>query len=425
MALFDHGYNWDAWSHKDLHKMIHGESSTWFGGDDGAGVANVSEANARWARFTAIMADAKIQTDAALARAGASWEGGAADSMSAGVTPLSQWTVDANEAGHASSGGVDQFSSSYSSAQRRMPEPVEVDSTANSAFGGIPAGFTHLFGGQTDQDKQEAQAQQAKQEAVRVMSGYQSDTSTAQSGLGQFVPPPSVTVSVPAPSANPGEIKTGDGSIVGPPGTDSHRRGISEPAPHTIRDTAGPTGSSDTPTHGVQQTTSSSATPTIQSPPSTGGNPPGTGSGLPPGTKPSPTFGGPYLPGSLPGGSGPATPGGGRGSATGSGTGRGGQGGGGQGSQSGQGSQAGQGRGTGRGPMAGVGGLGAAEGHTTGRGGAATGRPGSPMGGGMGAGGAKGDGDEDGEHFAADYLHGTHDDFWDDGPVVAPPVIGA
>ncbi|MBC6448069.1 PPE domain-containing protein [Actinokineospora xionganensis] len=429
MAIFDRGYNWDAWSHKDLHKMINGESATWVGGEDGAGVANVGAATDRWNRFTSLMSAARIQTDAALTRAGVAWEGSASESMTAGITPLSQWTVDAGEAGQASGTSVDQFSSSYSSARNRMPEPVEVNSTANSDFGGIPAGFTHLFGGQTDQDKQEAQAQQAKQEAVRVMSGYNSDAVNAQSSVGQFVPPPSVTVAVAPPSTNPGQIDTRESeTVVRPSGTDSRERSNPANIHPSTQDATRPTGSTDASLQGAQQTTSSSATPTVQNPQGTGVNPPATGGGQ--SVAPKPHIG-MYPPGHLgggpgrepttgrPGTGGPATTGGGRGQAGAGGPGRAGGVGGGAG-----GGQGGDGRVGGRGPMAGTGALGAADAHQSARGsGAAGGRPNAPMGGGMGAGG-KGQGEEDGEHFAADYLHGTNDDFWEDGTITAPPVIG-
>lgn len=423
MAIFDRGYNWDAWSHKDLHKMINGQSATWVGGEDGAGVANVGEATARWNRFTALMSAAKIRTDDALTKAGVAWEGSASESMAAGITPLSQWTVDAGEAGQASGTSVDQFSSSYSSARNRMPEPVEVDSTANSDFGGIPAGFTHLFGGQTDQDKQEAQAQQAKQEAVRVMSGYNSDAVNAQSSVGQFVPPPSVTVAVPPPSSNPSQINTSESDlVVRPSGTDSRERSTTGDTRSNTQDVTRPTGS--TGTSGIQQTSTSSAVP-VQNPPATSVNPPGTG-GQPVGPRPhSPLITPPGYFGSgsgrdpvtgRPGGGGPGSPGGGRGQGGGGGAGRAGGLGGGQG---------GDARTGGRGPMAGTGAPGSGDAHQTGRGaGAAGGRPNAAMGGGMGAGGGKGQGEEDGEHFAADYLHGTNDDFWEDGTITAPPVIG-
>lgn len=425
MAIFDRGYNWDAWSHKDLHKMINGESATWVGGEDGAGVANVGAATDRWNRFTALMSGAKIRTDAALTKAGVAWEGSASESMAAGITPLSQWTVDAGEAGQASGTSVDQFSSSYSSARNRMPEPVEVDSTANSDFGGIPGGFTHLFGGQTDQDKQEAQAQQAKQEAVRVMSGYNSDAVNAQSSVGQFVPPPSVTVAVPPPSSNPGQIDTSESDlVVRPSGSDSRDRSNPANIHPSTQDATRPTGSTDASLHGTQQTSTSSATPTVQNPPGTSVNPPGTSGGTklpisgttyPPGYFGTPPGRGPDPVTGRPGGGGPGTPGGGRGQAGGGGAGRAGGLGGGQG---------GDGRVGGRGPMAGTGTPGSADAHQTGRGaGAAGGRPNAPMGGGMGGGG-KGQGEEDGEHFAADYLHGTNDDFWEDGTITAPPVIG-
>lgn len=410
-------YNWDHYEHETLYDQIHGKGGFFL--PDGAGVAGVAGAQDGWGKLAALMARARERTEAALAKAGAVWEGDTADTMRSGVTPLARWADDAHTAATASQTSTDEFVNSYSSAKNRMPEPVPVTSTANSDFAGIPAGFTHLFGGQTDQDKQEAAAQEAKAEAVRVMSGYESDSNGAQSSVGRFVPPPSVTVDVA-----PTQPKGGDVIPVGVsewPGTgkgidDGGRqpgdtRGPGTTPPPDGGSTPPPPGSTHTPPDGT--TSPGAIRPSVTSP--------SAGTTVPPSVplpaNPAVTPGlGPeqYRTGS------PAVPFG--GFSTG-------------------GTFGGPGAGSAeRGPVGGRGGpLGGVERGPGGLRGALPGGggpAGEPVVGRAGAGGARGAGgmgmapagraesDEDKEHKSAEYLIDFHDEFWDDGPPVAPAVIG-
>jgi hypothetical protein len=397
-------HNWDQSSHQYLYDRIHGNGG--FFVQDGAGVSGADGAQDGWAELAALMARARERTEAALAKAGAVWEGGAADAMRSGVTPLAQWADDAYTASAASQTSTDIHVSSYAAAKNNMPEPVPVTSTANSDFAGIPAGFTHLFGGQTDQDKQEAAAQEAKAEAVRVMSGYEGESGIAQATVGRFVPPPSVTVDVPAPQPKGGDVipvgvSEWPGSRSGRPVDDSIRSADDIRSP-------GSTGGGSTPLPGSDSSPSGTApsavTPTSPSiPPSI--NPPTTGF-VPdqqrPGLLP---FGGMGVPGER------GVGGTGRGPVGGGGDVRQGPGGGGRGPG---------GAGPGVRGAAPVGGL-AGE-PVAGRSGAAGARGAGGMG--FGPMGGRTDGEEDKEHKSAEYLQGPHDDFWDDTPPVAPAVIG-
>jgi hypothetical protein len=402
-------HNWDNSSHQQLYDRIHGNGGFFL--PDGAGVSGADGTQDGWAELAALMARARERTEAALARAGAVWEGGAADGMRFGVTPLAQWADDANVASTASQASTDIHVSSYAAAKNQMPEPVPVTSTANGDFGGIPAGFTHLLGGQTDQDRQEAAAQEAKAEAVRVMSGYEGESGIAQATVGRFVPPPSVTVDVPVPQPKGGDVI--------PVGV-SEWPGSGQPVDDSTRsagDTRGP-GATPPPPGG-------SSTP----PPGNNSSPSGTAPSAVTPTSPSvrPSFNPPttgFVPDQQRAGLLPFTPGG-TGGAPGEraagGTGRGPVGGGGD-------TRQGPG-GTGRGPggagpgvrgAAPVGGL-AGE-PVAGRAGAGGVRGANGMG--MGPLGGRTEGDEDKEHKTAEYLQSTHDDFWDDTPPVAPAVIG-
>ncbi|MGH3859419.1 PPE domain-containing protein [Actinokineospora sp.] len=408
------------------------------------GPGAVGETDQTWAEFSKLMEESKADTEQALAEAGASWEGLAVESMTAGVTPLAQWAGDAGTASTASNASVRQVSEAFAHTSNSMPEPVPVTSTANSDFGGLSAGFVHLFGGQTDQDKQERAAQEAKQRAVELMNAYSTEADSAVGSVGTFVPPQSVVVAVPPPSVEPGQVHSTDGEFVGPSGRQGKTGGTGV-ITGDYNGIDGPPGGESSAGRTVVEpsgrTTTSSAgpvapvgpTPVTGGQPTVGGGSGGPGNTYPPGTglPISGTTGRPGMPASdgrgglRPGGSGQ----GGRpaGGTSGGEHARGGRG---AGSTGGGGEHA---RG-GRGAVGGLaedghrsgarGGLGAAGEHGAGtRGGAAAGRGGVGAGA-MGSGGAGAKSEEDLEHFSPTYLHDQHDDFWDDNHIVAPPVIG-
>ncbi|GGM40126.1 hypothetical protein GCM10012275_08850 [Longimycelium tulufanense] len=460
-------YHWDGYSHRQLYDMIHGGSLCT---PDGSIVPAASPGgggpapSGAWKEFVTLMQNAEERTNQALSKAGAEWEGQAADAARMGITPLAQWANDAGTAGQASQAGVTEQVDSYSSAKNKMPEPVPVTSTANSDWGGIPAGITHLVGGQTDQDKQEQAAQNAKAEAVRVMGGYESNSSSATSRLGQFTPPPEVVVDVPSPQPTGSTIDGGPGTV-SPGGGGGHTwggPGTSGGGQHSVAPP--PSGGSNW-TGGVATPPAAGTDPASVTPPPTtnpaafppgssggpGAMPPGTGvppTGQPPGGGPGygpgGPYGGPYVgPYGRPGTGGPGASGGNPGV---SGRGPGGMGGrfggpaggfgpGGSGGSGGFGpggsGYGGPGQGGGRPGMGpgsgfGAGAFGAEEAAARGAAGARgpAGPGGAGMGGPMGAAGARGKGEEDKEHRAPSYLE-EDEDIWTGGiNKVAPPVIG-
>jgi PPE family protein len=400
-------HNWDGYSHQTLYDRIHGKGG--FFAPDGAGVSGAAGAQDGWADLASLMARARERTELALARAGAVWDGDAADAMRSGVTPLAQWADDAHTASTASQSSTDVHVSAYSAAKNTMPEPVRVTSTANGDYAGIPAGFTHLFGGQTDQDKQEAAAQEAKAEAVRVMSGYDVESGAARVSAGQFVPPPSVTVDV-APVAPEG----GDVIPVGVsewPGTGQViEDGIRGPGGTPGPGSAPPPGDGSTPPPGggsaqppPDSVPSGATTPSVVTTVSPPAGPVTTGLGsdqVRAGSPPAPFAG--FATGGGPGaGSAERDPFGGRGTAGGGGVAE---------------------RGPGGPRGAGPGGGGPAGEPLAGRGGVAGARGTNGMG--VAPVGGRGEGDEDREHRSAEYLIDFHDEFWDNSPPVAPSVIG-
>lgn len=196
-------YNFDAYSHQDLFSMInnHDTATACM-----ASAPSTAGTQAVWQEFAQLMASAQDRVQRALAKAGAEWVGGAADQMNSGVAPMGVWAGDTHAAGADTHGSVVMQSSAYSSAQRSMPAPKQVTSTANSDFVGIPGGVTHLFGGQTDQDQQEADAKAAKAQAVTVMNNYQSGSSAATSSVGTFTAPPAIAGSIGTAPASTGQV---------------------------------------------------------------------------------------------------------------------------------------------------------------------------------------------------------------------------
>ncbi|MBB5808704.1 hypothetical protein F4560_008472 [Saccharothrix ecbatanensis] len=184
-------HNFDAQSHRQLYDKIHG----------GPGYSAAQAVDDAWAKFLDVMRTARVELETTIRRSGAVWQGAAGERFTSSNAPLVQWAEDACTAATVTRASFEAQALSYVDAKGEMPEPVKVTSTANDDLWGIPAGFTHLVGGQTDQDLQEAQAQEAKRLAVAVMIGYRERASAAVDSLGEFVPPPSVTTQMVEPPA--------------------------------------------------------------------------------------------------------------------------------------------------------------------------------------------------------------------------------
>ncbi|CCH29160.1 PPE domain-containing protein [Actinosynnema sp. NPDC047251] len=188
MGIGEH--NFDAQSHRELYDKIHG----------GPGHSAARAVDDAWNNFRAVMGNAKSNLESAIRDADAVWVGAAGERFSASSAPLVKWADDLRTAGVKTHDAFSSQTSYYGGAKTAMPEPVQVTSTANDDYWGIPAGFQHLVGGQTDQDGQESAANEAKREAVRVMNGYRDDASSAVDALGEFVPPPQVVTQVAEPT---------------------------------------------------------------------------------------------------------------------------------------------------------------------------------------------------------------------------------
>ncbi|SDP83630.1 PPE domain-containing protein [Lentzea jiangxiensis] len=430
-------HRFQGYGHPELYKMI----------NSGPGVSASIPVEQGWKSIAEMLARIDSDLHDGLAKMGADWESDASDAAQGALSPLAQW------AGFAESGATTMESSArlqgeyIADARKKMPEVVPVttekpgllDMAAGALTG--PVGMAHVVSQQMDHERQEAAADNAAAQAVKVMEDYQSDSRWNSSTLGEFPTPPQVVIDTPPPSDT---------------GTGSTRAG------YTSTGAPSPSGNTST-------TTPSWATPTgPQTPVSTGWTPPPTdtthtswtqppSTPTPPPTytppptnlpQPTPTLtpvppGGPVftrpttgVPG---GGSGgprggqPGAPGGPRGGLPGGGPGGGkafapmsgslGGGASGQGAMKAVGMPGGLGGAMGSGPDAVRGGaMGSGPGVGAGAGAGKAGAAGAGMGAG-GAHGQKGEGEDDIEHKAADYLVETDDVFGDDR-MVAPPVIG-
>ncbi|HWO67437.1 MAG TPA: hypothetical protein VNO31_46130 [Umezawaea sp.] len=409
-------YNFDAQSHQQLYDKIHRET--------GAGVADAT--NNAWLSFRAVMGNARSNVESAVRDAKATWTGSANESFSGGMAPLVQWAENARAAGVDSHNAFLAQRSHYSGTKERMPEPVQVTSTANDDFFGIPAGFTHLVGGQTDQDVEEQRANEAKREAVRMMTGYQGDAGEAVSNIGTFTPPPTVTLDVPAPTVEQSPEQRQYGQEFNARSNTADIGGTSTPSSTpSASDTVTPP---PTFRQGDQGTTHLSD---AVGPPMTRPEPLPVTTPTPPGSTHLPPATGFPLTGPLGNPTGRGGPGGGpmsrppvSGSRTGSGAPRGfGPGGGsprtGGPSLPGQSGQQPGGQ-FGRGTSSGVG-----DAHVAGRPGAVgAGARGGAAGVGMGGASQRGQGEDDIEHKSAEYLQELGDVWGENDVLVAPPVIG-
>lgn len=408
--MTDHRFQ--GYAHPELYNMI----------NSGPGVSASIPVEQGWKTIATTLAQIDGDLHQSLAKMGVEWESDAADAAKGALSPLAEW------AGFAETGATTMESSArlqgeyIADARKKMPEVVPVTTEKPGVLdvaGGMltgPVGMAHVVGQQMDHERQEAAADNAAAQAVKVMEDYQSDSRWNSSTLGEFPTPPQVVIDTPPPSdtgtgsTRVGYTSTGTGSPTGNTGTTNPS--WTTPPPTTQQQVS--TGWTPPPT----DSTHTSWTQPPSTPPVTHTPPPTSLPQPTPAPQPAPTPGGPVF-------TRPSTgvPGGGSGNV------RGGQVGGGKpfGPMSGSlGASGQQGAmkpggmpGMGSGPDAMRGGA-VGSGAGAGKGGAAGAGVGAGAG---GAPGQKGAGEDDIEHKVADYLVET-DDVFGDERMVAPPVIG-
>ncbi|GLZ35645.1 hypothetical protein Lesp02_78320 [Lentzea sp. NBRC 105346] len=175
-------HRWQGYSHEELYEAINS------GPGPGASHASME----RWAGVSAALTEINADLHAGILGSGASWEGAAADIARKGLNPLAAWADDARTGSEVMRLSAELQADHISKARSDMPPPVPVTSEQPNA---LVSGLTHLFGGQTDHEKQEAAADAAEVRAREVMTTYASSTSANTATLGQFHQPPQLQIS--------------------------------------------------------------------------------------------------------------------------------------------------------------------------------------------------------------------------------------
>ncbi|MDX8030028.1 PPE domain-containing protein [Lentzea sp. BCCO 10_0856] len=412
--MTDHRFQ--GYAHPELYKMI----------NSGPGVSASIPVEQGWKTIAATLAQIDADLHAGLAKMGADWESDAADAAQGALSPLAQW------AGFAEQGATTMESSArlqgefIADARKKMPEVVPITTEKpgfmDMAVGALtgPVGMAHVVGQQMDHEKQEAAADNAAAQAVKVMEDYQSDSRWNSSTLGEFPQPPQVVIDTPPPadtgtgSTRAGYTSTGTHSPSGNTGT-TNPSWTTPPATTQQVSTGWTPPPTDTTHTSWTQPTPPPAPPIHTPPPTSLPQPTPPPTVTPPG---GPVFTRPTT----------GTPGGGSGGGRGGQLGnvRGGQLGSGKafGPMSGSLGTSGQQNAMKPGGLSGMGaGPDGMRGGAAGSGAGAAGKGGAAGAGAGGAHGQKGEGEDDLEHKAADYLVETGDVFGDDR-MVAPPVIG-
>ncbi|WP_344621200.1 PPE domain-containing protein, partial [Actinosynnema pretiosum] len=199
-------HRWRGYDHPELYNMI----------NSGPGPSASYVVEDGWQRLdTALQAiDADLRDG--LAGLNASWEGDTADSTQTAVSPLAQWTQDAQQSARTMKSSAGLQADYIADARKEMPEPVPITTEAPSGWDKFKAGFTDgvtlgLAGSsadvirqQRDHEAQEAAQENAQQKAIAVMKSYESNSEWNRNTLGEFVPPPQVVIDAPLPSGASG-----------------------------------------------------------------------------------------------------------------------------------------------------------------------------------------------------------------------------
>ncbi len=240
------GHRWNGYSHEELYKQINA----------GPGPKASHASMERWQGVSAALVEINSELHAGVLKSGASWEGRAADTARAGLNPLAAWADDARTGADVMRVSAEMQADFISKARSDMPAPVPITAEDPGKF---LSALTHLVGGQTDYEQQEKAHSAAEQRAREVMATYASSTTTNTSTLGQFHQPPQLVIN--ASQSSLGSVHGISGGMGGDYGVVSGSRGGVgggvRPVPQQgVRPVVAPTGSS---TGAAASTTSGSS----------------------------------------------------------------------------------------------------------------------------------------------------------------------
>jgi hypothetical protein len=174
-------HRWQGYRHAELYERIH----------TGPGPDASTSASIRCNDMIGALGEIDADPRKAVAGSGATGEGAAAEGAGGGLNPLGRWADDARTAALVMKESTEAQAEHIGRARAEMPAPVTVTAEQPSS---LVSGLVHLFGGQTDYERQEAAADNAEQRAFEVMRTYEAGTTHTTSILGRFTPPPRVVV---------------------------------------------------------------------------------------------------------------------------------------------------------------------------------------------------------------------------------------
>lgn len=179
-------HRWEGYRHPELFELI----------NDGPGPDGSLTSVHRWSELARTLGEIDSGLASAVAAAATGWRGAASDSAQEGLRPLGTFADQARQAAADMRERAEQQAEFIGKARQDMPPPVEV--TAEEPGAGRTL-LTHLFGGQTDYEEQEAEQDAAQRRAFEVMRTYESATRANTTSLASFAPPPQVVVDTPPP----------------------------------------------------------------------------------------------------------------------------------------------------------------------------------------------------------------------------------
>ncbi|RJQ70748.1 PPE domain-containing protein [Pseudonocardiaceae bacterium YIM PH 21723] len=179
-------HRWRGYSHEELYRQIHA----------GPGPNGSTTAIGRWQEMAKTLTEIDDDIKRMVRNGAVSWEGAAADQTRAGMTPLAQWAAEATANAESMKQHTEQQATNVGKARSDMPAPEQVTAEEPSR---IKSAVVHLFGGQTDYERQEAAQAAAEQRAFEVMHNYETASLSTASALTPFSPAPQVVVDAPIP----------------------------------------------------------------------------------------------------------------------------------------------------------------------------------------------------------------------------------
>ncbi|MEV6243514.1 PPE domain-containing protein [Lentzea sp. NPDC051838] len=202
--MVDH--RWQGYSHKELYDRINA----------GPGPSASFASMERWQGVSSALTEINDDLHKGITLSGARWTGKASEMAAAGLNPIAAWADSARTGADVMRYSAELQAGHISKARADMPKPVNVTSEQPGA---LITGLTHLFGGQTDHEKQEAAQDAAERRAREVMTTYASSTTSNTSTLGQFSQPPQLSISGTGVTHGGGtQIGTAGAWVVGPNG---------------------------------------------------------------------------------------------------------------------------------------------------------------------------------------------------------------